>query len=386
MKEITYSLCKENYNSNLFYKKLSSFTLDIEKTIFCTCEKYVKDFINFLEKNHIENIRTTSQYYLEILIIGVLWKNYINRAVNLQQIPKEILIILSYLRKYEIIKNRVDKKRGMIETNFFSIDDEEIIDPNINNFGKLIRYLDAIGDFREEVKRLKSWEKYFITSGEEEAKKIILSSLEIEDIFENKAKIELGPYTQNVDKFLILAKEKYKYREDYITCTKKEVEYHLNMVGAEIMNKSYRDMFIKSKEKRLLLPSCMKAQNENYCKSIKTKEGYICANCTKSCHINKYDKLGKDYNFKVYIIPHESNITIKRKFQYGDIGIIGVACVLNLISGGLKAKNLGFVPQCVFLDYCGCKSHWHESGIITDINEDKLLNTLGIESANTQGD
>lgn len=31
-----------------------------------------------------------------------------------------------------------------------------------------------------------------------------------------------------------------------------------------------------------------------------------------------------------------------------------------------------------FLDYYGCKSHWHESGIITDLNEDKLLYTLGV--------
>ncbi|WP_434796716.1 DUF116 domain-containing protein [Terrisporobacter vanillatitrophus] len=382
MKEITYSLCKENYNSNLFYEKLSSFTLDIEKNISYTCEKYVKDFINFLEKNHMENIRTNSEYYLEILMIGVLWKNYINRAVNLQRIPKQILIILSYLRKYDIIKNSVDKKRGMMETYFLNIEDNKQIEPNINNFSKLIGYLNAIGDFKEEVKRLESWEKYFIIRGEDEAKKIILSSLEIEDIFEHKAKIELGVYTENVDKFLILAEEKYKYREDYITCRKKEVEYHLNMVGAEIMNKSYRKLFIKSKEKRLLLPSCMRAHNENYCKAKKTKNGYICAHCTKSCNINRYDKLGKDYNFKVYIIPHESDITIKTKFQYGDIGIVGVACVLNLISGGLKAKRLGFVPQCVFLDYCGCRYHWNDGGIMTDINEDKLLNTLGVDNIN----
>lgn len=382
MKEITYSLCKENYNSNLFYKKLSSFTLDVEKNISYTCEKYVKDFINFLEKNHIEDIRTNSEYYLEILMLGVLWKNYINRAVNLQRIPKKILIILSYLRKYEIIKNSVDKKRGIMETYFLNIEDNKQIELNINNFSKLIGYLNAVGDFKEEVKRLESWEKYFTTRGEYEAKKIILSSLEIEYIFENKAKIELGPYTENVDKFLILAEEKYKYREDYITCRRKEVEYHLNMVGAEIMNKSYKELFIKSKEKRLLLPSCMKAQNKNYCKAIKTEDGYKCAHCTKSCNINRYDKLGEDYNFKVYIIPHESDINVKRKFQYGDIGIIGVACVLNLISGGLKAKSLGFVPQCVFLDYCGCKCHWHESGIITDINKEKLLNTLGLYNFN----
>ncbi|WLD29947.1 MULTISPECIES: DUF116 domain-containing protein [unclassified Clostridioides] len=66
-----------------------------------------------------------------------------------------------------------------------------------------------------------------------------------------------------------------------------------------------------------------------------------------------------------------------------DVGIIGVACVLNLISGGWKVKNFGFVPQCVVLDYCGCKNHWHEKGIVTDINVDRLLYTIGIKDTLT---
>lgn len=380
MNEVTYSLCKNNYNSNLFYKKLSTFTDNIEKDMDYICGKYTKDFIRFIEKNHLEDIRTQEEYYLEILMIGVLWRIYINRAVNLPNIPKNILKILSYLRKYEFLKNNVDKKRGKMETIFLNKDNSESIELNINNFSKLIGYLEASGDFKEEVKRLKIWYRYFMNIGNDEIRKFILSSLEIEEIFEYKAKIELGVFTERVNDFLKVADEKYKYREDYITCRKKEVEYHLNMIGAEIMNKSYRKQFIKSKEKRLLLPSCMRIKDDNDCKSIKTEEGYVCSHCTKLCNINKYDKIGKEYNFKVYIIPHESNIIRKRNFQYGEIGIIGVACVLNLISGGYKAKSLGFVPQCVFLDYCGCKSHWHECGIVTDINENKLLYILGINN------
>ena len=48
------------------------------------------------------------------------------------------------------------------------------------------------------------------------------------------------------------------------------------------------------------------------------------------------------------IFGYESNITMKRKFEYWDIGIVVIACVLNLISGGFKARGLGFIPQCVF--------------------------------------
>ncbi|WP_278244952.1 hypothetical protein [[Clostridium] dakarense] len=54
--------------------------------------------------------------------------------------------------------------------------------------------------------------------------------------------------------------------------------------------------------------------------------------------------------------------------------------MLNLISGGLKAKSLGYIPQCVVLDYCGCKSHWHTDGITTDINIKRLLYTIGVNN------
>lgn len=377
MEYITYYLCEKNYKSNIFYEKLESFTKNVEEDMALKCGKYTKDFMNFLHKNHME-IRCEYEYYLEILMIGVLWKNYMNRAVNLKNIPKNLLIILAQLRKYEILKKSIDEKRAVMETDFLNQEDNKQSDISIKNFEKLIGYLKATGDFKEEVKRLELWLNYFKKKSEDEIRIIILLSLEIEEEFEKEAKMELGMYTEKVDDFLKLAEETYKYREDYITCRKKEVEYHLNMVGAEIMNNSYREQFLKTKEKRLLLPSCMRFKN-NDCKAIKTEEGYICAHCTNSCNVNKYDKLGKDYNFKVYIIHHESNMTITRKFEYGDIGIVGVACVLNLISGGFKARSLGFVPQCVFLDYCGCKSHWHENGIVTDINEDKLLYILGVK-------
>lgn len=59
------------------------------------------------------------------------------------------------------------------------------------------------------------------------------------------------------------------------------------------------------------------------------------------------------------------------------MGIIGVACILNLLSGGWKAKKLGYLPQCVLLYYCGCNGHWDGEGIVTGLNENKLQATLG---------
>jgi len=50
-----------------------------------------------------------------------------------------------------------------------------------------------------------------------------------------------------------------------------------------------------------------------------------------------------------------------------------VACPLHLISGGLELRKLNIAAQCVFLDYCGCKNHWHQDGIMTDMNSRQLL-------------
>lgn len=160
---------------------------------------------------------------------------------------------------------------------FLSREGNKKIEVNIDNFKKLIGYLKAMGNFKEDVKILKLWNKYFTNKGADEVGKIISSALEIAEIFEKKAKKELCSYTEKVNEFLILADEKYRYREDYISCRKKEVEYHLNMVEAEIMNNSYREELLKSKEKRLLLPSCMRLKNDDKCKSIKTEEGYMCS-------------------------------------------------------------------------------------------------------------
>ena len=56
----------------------------------------------------------------------------------------------------------------------------------------------------------------------------------------------------------------------------------------------------------------------------------------------------------------------------GAKGMVGIACILNLMSGGWKAIRIGYIPQCVILDYCGC-GHWRENRKMTNININKLI-------------
>lgn len=379
MEKITYFLCKSNESSTEFYKKNLNFSKKVLNKLEDNFSNDINDYMNYINKNNMEQLRSKSEYLLEILMIGVFWKEHVNKAISLSKIPRNILIKLSTLREKESIKKIVDINRGLLEYLFLNRRSNDKVKISLENYKKLVNYLKACGDYKEEAKRLEVWISYFFSLNKNKVDKILTSYLEFAKYFEDISQEVLGIYTKNVNLFLKNIDKKYKYREDFLFCSRKEVEYHLNMVGAQIMNEAYRKEFLKTKEKGLLLPSCMRIKDEKNCKAIKTEEGYICNSCSKNCNVNKYDKLGKKYNFQVYIIPHESSISVKNKIKDGHIGIIGVACVLNLISGGLKAKNLGFVPQCVFLDYCGCKDHWHDKGIITDINMSYLLYSLGIE-------
>ena len=379
MGKITYFLCESNESSTEFYKKNLNFSKKVLNKLEGNFSNDINDYMNYINKNNMEQLRSKSEYLLEILMIGVFWKEHVNKAISLSKIPRNILIKLSTLREKESIKKIVDINRGLLEYLFLNRRSNDKVKISLENYKKLVNYLKACGDYKEEAKRLEVWISYFFSLNKNKVEKILTSYLEFAKYFEDISQEVLGIYTKNVNLFLKNIDKKYKYREDFLFCSRKEVEYHLNMVGAQIMNEAYRKEFLKTKEKRLLLPSCMRIKDEKNCKAIKTEEGYICNSCSKNCNVNKYDKLGKKYNFQVYIIPHESSISVKNKIKDGHIGIIGVACVLNLISGGLKAKNLGFVPQCVFLDYCGCKDHWHDKGIITDINMSYLLYSLGIE-------
>ena len=85
--------------------------------------------------------------------------------------------------------------------------------------------------------------------------------------------------------------------------------------------------------------------------------------------VNKLNNLMENRYIDVCIIPHE---TIINKIDVKDknkIGIIGIACIPNLMSGGWKALRLGFIPQCVLLDYSGCSKHWLDKEKMTEINE-----------------
>lgn len=80
-----------------------------------------------------------------------------------------------------------------------------------------------------------------------------------------------------------------------------------------------------------------------------------------------------------YLVSHKSsafqNATDEDK---KDLAIVGVACPLNLISGGWKAATLGMPPQCVLLDKVACSRHWLKEDVPSSINKKELKKILEV--------
>lgn len=381
METITYSLKGNQQNSDNYYKEIKSFTDEILNEFEGFKTQVIPDFISYIEEINMDKISSYNECIFEFLMLGVFWRVYSSRAANLDKNPQKILENLVKERNQnEPAKETIDIVRGMIMKPFLLSENSDTPDLNIINFKKLLAYLKAAGDFNQELKRLEIWKDFLETKTPEIASEYLANAFLFADWFEYKSKVVLGQYTANVNKFLAEKYHEHLFQEDVVFCGRREVEYHLNMVGAEIMNRAFRKEFEKRPRKALILPGCMKFSAEAKCRAQDTNLGLKCTGCSKSCNVNELTKMGNEQGFEVYIVSHESSAFSKSTDKdRNERGIIGVACVSNLIAGGWKAVSLGIPAQCVLLDYSSCKNHWDEEGFPTSINLDQLMKLLDME-------
>lgn len=381
MNYLTYSLKLDNEDSDEYYKLASKISKDFTEKCLRDTGDILKDFMYFIENNNIENLRTREEYFIELLLIGVVLKEYINNARAFKVVTRGIFSFLNKLRMKSRgeNKNRIDAIRGKLMSKILI--KKKYINKNISleDIKLIIKWLQATGDFNEEVIRLNNWANFLENRNNEYIGKVVMECENLINYLNDIGKEQLHIYTENVENYLKTYGIEHKSKEDFIYCGKSEIQYYFNMISAEIMNDVYREKFLKCSEKLVFLPACMR-QISTSCKGIAENRGYKCINCAKSCNVSKLTALEKEYKFKIYTIPHESLLFNIYDEENNQVGIIGIACVLNLISGGWKALRLGFNPQCIVLDYCGCSNHWMKKPQMTDINYNRLKELTNLNS------
>lgn len=380
---ITYSLRDHNRTSDRYYLDIASFTDRVIDHARQTVGGRITDFIEFIQLSGLETPRSEPEYILEFYLLGTLYANYSSRAAQIGKPSQRILTWLYNTRqKHRSIKSLVDFFRGILGGLFLSMETKNNSLPiSYAGFTQLLAWMQAAGDFPEEIKRLTLWKNY-LQANPDQQQNILQQALSLAEWFSIESEKTLGQYTSNVEQFLEEKHPAYQWREDRFFCGRQRVEYHLNMVGTEILNRSFRDQFLNTTQKIVLLPPCMKAKQDGSCQAEPSPFGDLCGHCTPGCRIHQVTLLGDKHGFSTVIIPHELSVFSSGKVKTPDqnsLGIIGVSCPVTNVTGGWETKDLGVPAQGVLLDYCGCHWHWHPDGIPTDINLKQLLQTIGID-------
>ncbi len=377
-------------SSNNYYREIARYTDRVLEKINIIGRDPADEYFNYLSESNSGIDLDEKECLLEFLVLGILWRIYLPIAMGASKLILKSLFFLTELsQSNNNLKKVIDLLRGILATLLYSnkIRKTEIVltgNNTLTYFKSLIDWLAATGEFEQEVIRLKRWYDFLALQSTEKRLTYLEKSFKLADWFKNSSEEVLGKYTENVERFIYKHGSEHYWSEDIIFCNRKRVEYHLNMVGAEILNQVFREDYLKAQRKLLMVPACMRI-NPTTCRAGKTPFGYRCSNCSSECNVNYLTKIGEESSFDVFIIPHESMLFSRNASSNilgKNIAIIGVACPLHLISGGWKSSGMDVPAQCVLLDYCGCKNHWDKDGIPTEINYRKLAEIMNIEPLN----
>jgi hypothetical protein len=390
MEVITYSLRADQPRSDQYYRDIAVFTDEVLTQADSQVGALVAAFAQWAGD---EESCTPSEHVFELLTLGVLWRIYASRALSLGRSPQRLLSALARWRERGgLVKPLVDAARGPLAAVFLARNGHSRPAPDTPTPAHLQRLLDwlaATGDFEQEVERLRVWLPFFDAQPVDEAQRQLSAIMIFADWFAVRSLEALGRYTPHVEPFLKETLPRRRWREDMIFCGRPRVEYHLNMVGTEILNRAFRAAFLATGQKIVLVPPCMRARPADECQARETPFGAQCAACTPGCHVHQITKLGEKHGFAVFMLPDElASLSPGAGTQaaMAGLGIVGVSCPLTNAQGGWKTKKLAIPAQGLLLDYCGCSWHWRPEGAIpTDINFRQLLSLVEAEKQPVPG-
>lgn len=356
-REIPYDLKFGSKDSSKFYKDLDKITNRVILKGILDLKDIIHEYKKFSDSRHSD-----SEILLNILISGIMWQEYAGIKVPRLVLKRRILSALYSLRKHSFLKKQVDHFRGKLVSAWLTGSRKKNLTINFQNLDKLITFLMATCEFKEETKRMSGLRNFLECADKYNSERKMERIVSFAEWFKNTAAFYLGNYTAGVGHFLSDHGAKYKGREDFFFCGRKEVEYHLNIVGACIMNRTLQYEFSQTRDKILLLPTCMALKGSD-CRTRPVNGDLSCMHCTPSCNISKAAKEMEEKGIRTVLIKHSSSFSkwLEPWSNQEETGLIGVACVLNLLTGGFEMKRLGIPSQCVFLDHAGCKKHWQGS-------------------------
>lgn len=145
------------------------------------------------------------------------------------------------------------------------------------------------------------------------------------------ARTLLSPYTAAVKEHLA-GLSLIKSFDGVLSFT--EEQYHLAMLEIELMNRVNGSLFRKAQRKLAFLPHCLRDLDAN-CRAAPRTIDYACKGCSTACQVNAVSTLLREQGIEPYIWMEANLRSLFRelKDKEGGLGVMGIACVPELVRG-----------------------------------------------------
>jgi hypothetical protein len=326
--------------------------------------------------------RTIREYIMELLTLAMAWREYLGGSQRTPTPAVSVLKGLYALRStFPHGKIPVDCLRGILSGLYiYPVAKKAPRDSSLSlkNLHRLIEWLRCTGEFHDEVTRFSLWYDYFCCSKGSAPLAALGTAVDQLSLFIRNAEEYIGEYTLHVTSFRENRPFTERWREDALFRDKSRVEYHLNMLASEIINQGFCEKYLSTSQRVVLVPACMRERDDGECKRVVQGLEITCGACSESCAIYQINTICIESGHRLNIVPHSSTFTkwLKRWENSKDVGLVAVACPLNITVGGYQMRELNIPSQCVMLDYCGCSRHWGPQRTPTAVNTDRLIAVL----------
>lgn len=298
------------------------------------------------------------EYLVESLVLGVLWRARGGEALEPNERRRGLVT--------EIVRER--RNNGIARRDSTTADLVTIggkvkrgrLDPTLKEISLLLDWMFATGEYDDEHRRLEGYHAFLSATPPATRHEILRLIVAFAVRFEAIADHLLGRFTRGVERFIDVELTSRHRREDTVQCSRRRTEYHLNMVGAELLNRAWRKGFLARRRRVVVLPGCARLQANNHCRARLEATKLKCTHCSQDCIVSTTTRLAERFEAATIVINHGSDFTRyldEQKEAGQDLGVIGVACAPGLIGGGWRIRDNGLMAQCVLLNASACK-HW----------------------------
>jgi hypothetical protein len=162
-----------------------------------------------------------------------------------------------------------------------------------------------------------------------------------------------------IDDFLIRVKAESPRRDAHTLRSTSKRRYLAEAISIKVHDRINREAFNRAKNTLIIIPDCLSLHNPK-CKKKDLKTGDKCRMCTPGCLAFQVEKLAIAYGAQCAFSKRKLEKQMEHyQKKSGDLGVVGVACILMLALGMRAAAEVGVPARGVPLDYCGCE-HWND--------------------------